>query len=252
MEGNVEQVKRLLEWLEQESTKPDQLHLQPTVVSYNCLIHALAKCQTPESAREAQTLLERMESGISNGFTLRNGSDKVRRNVGPNFVTYTSVIKAWAYSTHPSPAEPAFEVFQKLVRAYDQTMNNEFKPDIFPYIAVLQACAKEHENKPRALDIARQVFEMLRQSIPPNELAFCSIMYVGNQLLSSDMEEWKRFVQPFFFQCCQAGYVSRGVLAIIRRGSENFSSSIEPIVGITNTNSLPREWSRNVPKNNRP
>jgi hypothetical protein len=239
--GNAIEAKELLEWLD-ISAAQDQPELLPDVVSYNSVIHALAKSKSREAAVQAGDLLARMEElAIS------------RPNMRPTNVTYTSVVNAWFHSTDPSPASHAYAMFQKLLAAHQaDPENRDLKPDIFIFVAVLQACAKEQEKRSAALEMASNVFDKLIHysgSVRPSELVFVSMMEACNNLAYTE-KEWIKLVQPVFERCCRAGCVSRRVLGVVRRKIS--PETLQQIVGMVDTNSLPPQWSRSIPKQHRP
>lgn len=239
--GNATEARELLEWLE-TSAAQDQPELLPDVVSYNSVIHALAKSKSREAAVRAEDLLARMEElAIS------------RPNVRPTNVTYTSVVNAWFHSKDPSPASHTYVMFQKLLAAHQaDPENRDLKPDIFIFVAVLQACAKEQENQSAALEMASNVFDQLihhSPSVRPSELVFVSMMEACNNLAYTE-KEWIKLVQPVFERCCRAGCVSRRVLGVVRRKIS--PETLQQIVGMVDTNTLPPQWSRSIPKQHRP
>jgi hypothetical protein len=233
--GDAKAASDLLEWLE------DQPEILPDVVSYNCVLHAFAKKGSLEAAVQAEDLLERME---------RLATSKGRTNVKPNTVTYTSVINAWSNSNDPSPAQKAANTFQRMLALY-QAGDEFLRPDVIVIVAVIQACARENHEKKQALKMALGAFDQIFQFefVRPNELAFVTVIEACNNLSSSE-EEWVRLVQSVFERCRQAGCVSKRVLSALRRKVSNYT--LELVVGTSNTNSLPRDWSRNVPKRYRP
>jgi hypothetical protein len=239
--GNASEARELLEWLE-TSAAQDQADLFPDVVSYNSVIHALAKSKSREAAVQAEDLLARMEK-------LAISRPKVR----PTNVTYTSVVNAWFHSKDQSPASRAYAIFQKLVAAHEaDPENRDLKPDIFIFVAVLQACAKEQENQSAALEMASNVFDQLihySPSVRPSELVFVSMIEACNNLAYTE-REWIKLVQPVFERCCRAGCVSRRVLGIVRRKVS--PETLQQMVGAVDTNSLPPQWSRSIPKQHHP
>jgi hypothetical protein len=239
--GNATEALALLEWLETLAGQ-DQPELLPDVVSYNSVIHALAKSKSREAAVQAEDLLARMEE-LAVSYP----------NVRPTNVTYTSVVNAWFHSSDPSPASHAYAMFQKLLAAHQaDPENRDLKPDLFIFVAVLQACAKEQEKQSAALEMASNVFDQLihhSPSVRPNELVFVSMMEACNHLAYTE-KEWIELVQPVFERCCRAGCVSRRVLGVVRRKIS--SETLQQILGTVDTNSLPPQWSRSIPRRHRP
>ena len=239
--GNATEARELLEWLE-TSAAQDKPELLPDVVSYNSVIHALAKSKSREAAVQAENLLARMEElAIS------------RPNMSPTNVTYTSVVNAWFHCKDPSPASHAYGMFQKLLAVHQaDPENRDLKPDIFIFVAVLQACAKEQENQSAALEMASNVFDQLIHHSPtvrPSELVFVSMLEACNNLADTE-KVWIKLVQPVFERCCRAGCVSRRVLGVVRRKIS--PETLQQIIGTVDTNSLPPQWSRSIPKQHRP
>ena len=232
-DGDASAALELVEWLENVSA------FEPDVVSYNSVINALAKSQSREAALQAERLLSKMEDLASCG----------RLNVLPTSVTYTSVVNAWANSKDPSPAEPSYRIY-KIAKNSQHTYKGS-KPDIVFFVSLIQTFAKEQENRPAALAMAKEVFEEITtcKRIAPNEATFTAMINACNKL-APDREEWLNLVTSITKQCQSCGYLSRRVLTALRGGTS--ADSLQQILGCTSTSQLPEKWSRGVPRQHRP
>jgi pentatricopeptide repeat protein len=233
-DANVGTALELLEWLEHSS------ELEPDAVSYNSVLNALAKSQSWEAALQAEGLLEKMEDLAKCG----------RPNVQPTSVTYTSVVNAWSNSKGPSPSQPAYRIYQRFMRSSQQIEKGP-RPDIVFFVSLIQAFAKEQEKKPEALTMAREIFEEITACtiVMPNEVAFVAMIDACNRL-SSGREEWLNLVTYAIKKCQESGFLSRRVLATLRRGATK--ETLLQILGSSNTTQLPKGWSRRVPKQHQP
>jgi hypothetical protein len=227
-EGNAKSAGELLEWLEEDS------HLEPDAVSYNSVLNALAKSNDNESAIQAETMLEKMEDMAKQG----------RTKVQPTSISYTSVVNAWANSNDPSP-------FQAVYRVHERMRNNEnnLRPDIRFFVGVIRALAKEQEQRQDALKMVLALFDEITSSNLEDEFVFVAMFDACNQL-ALDREEWLDLVSSMLRKCQESGFLSRRVLATLRRRANN--QNVERVLGSHTTTDLPKSWSRKISRIHRP
>lgn len=121
---------------------------QPDVVSYNSVLHALARSG---NWRQAESILRQMEQ---------------MDGVMPTVVSYASAIDAHAKSRRRGSANHADELLQKLEGLYQEALSRgdddkaeQLKPNMHVYSTVMNAYAKSYDCKPIA---ANRVEKLLR------------------------------------------------------------------------------------------
>lgn len=212
----------------------------PDGTTYHTTIYALSKSSRQGSAEEAEQLLNKMNDLYNQG----------RTDLIPTTAAYTSVIAAWGRARQ---AENANRVLRSVVDAY-KAGDESLKPDVKMFTAAINACARSilsfTEQKRNVLRIAIQTFEEMKNTPEfdnPNAVTFRSLMKSCNQL-STDPAERSRLLKAIFQQACQDGMVSKLVLATLKEGvSRKEFAEITIFDG-----RYPHDWSRNVPRRNRP
>lgn len=156
--------KRVLQLLEEVKNSTD---LKPTSLIYSACIDCLSRCNLPYNC---ESLLEEMEEGCSNSQSslcpnIRTYTSIIRAwswssfkdisphrceaivnrlessDLKPNEKIYTALISSWAHSYSSDKATKAFQLFQKLQQLYKSSNNDQtFKPTINLYFAVIDAC----------------------------------------------------------------------------------------------------------------
>ena len=260
--GHVQDALSLLQWIEDGNTKKSDTKeittnfdflLQrsdaldgPDVVSYNCVLSALAQ---HGDTVEAERLLVRMQQ---------------QKDIEPDQVTYTSLMNAYARSSDPVKVTKA----TKLLDEFSKTT----QPDTICLVAYLQVCAGAGKNERRmAFASAVEAFERL----PPNKInhvAFSNMAKAINQLLVWDAtavtavdpnpdkvddlditwdskeglagERMKR-LQVLCIQCSEMGCLSDSVLRELQRAGCN-------VLHWLRSDFFKPEWSCVVPMHQKP
>jgi pentatricopeptide repeat protein len=213
----------------------------PDLATYNTVIYALSKSTREGSAQDAEALLNKLKTLYEQG----------RTDLKPTTETYTTVITAWGRLRH---AEKANEILRSAVDSY-KAGDESLKPDVKLYTTAINACARSKmkytAQKRNVLKIAIQLFEELKNTPEydnPNNVTYRALMKACNEL-SVDPAERSRLLKAIFQQAAQDGMVSKLVLATLKEGvkPEEFRS----IVG-ENDRMYPRNWSKRVPRRDRP
>jgi pentatricopeptide repeat protein len=247
----------------------------PDVVSYNSVLNGLAKSGAAEQAIE---LLDQMERLATDSVARNKRAPATRQsNMQPNHVTYTSVIHAIGNAKDCGVAAKAYAIYQRMLarqsRAATPDEEKRLRPDTVIVVAVIQACAREGQDKAGALRIAQQLFgnmfvpsrlQEYGEGVTPfhsNELTFVTMLDACNQLASSD-EEWEDLVHNVMERCRDSGYVSRRVLDMLRRGlrrqnltQDRYRNMEQRVLGLEGDHiktGMPRSSTRNVLPRNRP
>lgn len=212
----------------------------PDLATYNTVIHALSKSSRLGSAEEAEELLSKIKTLTNQG----------RTDLKPTPATYTSVITAWARARQP---ENSYRLLRAAIDAYTAGDEN-MKPDVKMFTAAINACARTRlkftEHKRRVLKIAIQTFEELKSTAEfgnPNDVTYRFLMKSCIEL-SVDPAEKSRLLRAIFQQACQDGMVSKLVVATLSEGVAR--DEFVAIVGCDRR--YPYEWSRKIPRRDRP
>ena len=217
------QAEQLLRELEQRSRYHP--NLTPNTVTYNTVLHALAKCG---EAHRAEQILRRMEQLFN------------KNHVQPDVITYTTVIYAYANSTLPNSAVRAEQLFFEMERKaeeedqkqrQDRTNNSQSKsnssssvtPNTRTYNMVLSAIAKRGTPE-RAHQILCHMMNKYRNGHPvkPNTTSFTIVMdawarNVGDKNNSSPKTDSTQYVEQLFHEMkqwdnCQPNIVTYNTL----------------------------------------
>jgi pentatricopeptide repeat protein len=230
--GMFEAALALVQQLEQQDDT-----LLPDVVSYNCLLNALAKSDIDTAGVQAEEILERMQ---------HLALDQ-RPSVNPTSASYTSVVQAYFKSSSPSDA---------VNRVYKQALDSGAKLDAVFFVAVLQAYAKEREQKEEAWNMAIEAFDGALRKFPgplqiSNDRMSVAMLDTCHQLVDS-RNEWYHIIAKVLDHSKGAGIVSRRLLASLRRCAGNDQRTMCRLLGHNKTQVLPRMWSREIPARHRP
>ena len=235
--------KKLLQQME-EACQSGNTAACPDGVTYNTVIYALSKSSRVGSAEEAEAMLRKMETLYREG----------RMELKPKTMTYTTVITAWGMSRQPTTAENANRILRAMIDAY-KAGDTALKPDVKAFTSAINACARTNTNDPdvmrNALKIAIQTFEEMKtpEYDNPNAVTYRALMKACCNL-SRDPAERSRLLQSIFQQCCQDGMVSKLVLSTLREGISR--DQLARLINVEGDRKQPFEWSRNVPRRDRP
>jgi pentatricopeptide repeat protein len=227
--GMGQKAMELLDWLESTS-KSGRAEFQPNIISYNCVLSALAKDRDAGSVGHAERLLERLAASDS--------------QVKPNQRSFFAVIDAIARSNYTDKGQRAHSLMKRTIDAYNQG-NQSMKPDVFTFTALIKAYGGTRgspSNKRRALALAFEAIQSLETSDfgSPNEVTFLMLLRAVDDLAANNAERVQH-LQEVFMRCAKAGYVSVQILKEVR--------------GLPSMKSVQRldpAWIRNVPKRDRP
>lgn len=237
------------------------------IPSYNSVIKAYSHVAgDKDSPYRAQELLDKLEETSAKGY-------------GPNIVTYTAVIMAWARSPLDNiKAQYALKTLKRINEKFKQTGDeNSFRPNLYTYNAVLNACATSKnipaENQEKVTKIMFAVFKALEQQAAKTKQDYPSHITYGillkgimNLMPLSDSRD--DVVRAIFEKCCRDGQVDTGVIKQLlvsasgelyqqilnscfendddgsngKRLSQNQLNDPDTVV----QDILPKNWSRNV------
>lgn len=239
--GHALMAKKLLKQME-DSFDNGNTTVRPDKVTFNTVIYALSKSSLQGSAEEAEALLERMEAMYKEG----------RAELKPTPTTYTTVINAWANSRDPRKATRARKILNTMIEGYKAGDVN-LKPDVKAFTSVISACSRidlKHADQIRsALRLAIQTFEEMKNSPEydeANSVTYLAVVKACSHL-STDPAERSRVSRSIFQRCCHEGMVSKQFLDMLKRAVPH-----EDLVALNVEGTIPYEWSRNVPRRDRP
>lgn len=217
-------VTRCVEWLR-------VMPLSPDVISYNSVLHAMARSGWPDAGDQSEAILRGMSTRSvkpnARSYTtcihawsqcgqpekalalLQEMHDLYQstndNTVRPNDVSYSTVIHAYAVSRVPHKATKAHEVFQQMIRA-------GVKPSRVTYNNLLN-CYASAGNQPNLMSLVQDLYQqMLASDEQPDQCTFGTVLKACSNLCWND--GWALMV---FQEACHRGLVSRGVLQQFRR-----------------------------------
>ena len=209
-------IEQLIEHMEYLYESKENVNVKPNTISYSILANAWAR--SSNNAFRAQEILDKVERMYND-----DGRDKQLR---PNAHLYTTVINAWARSDEPYKAQKAYEIlkrFEEFSATYgsNSSYNNNEKPNVFTYNAVLNACAYtsgDEDAKTTAFQIACTTFNEIRNSkkqksksnnkIVPNHVTYGAFLSACAKLLSQQEKTDKYpLIEAVFRKCCKDGQV---------------------------------------------
>lgn len=172
----------------------------PDTVSYNGVINAYAKSPKVDGAVDAERILERMENAhrrqreareewlranAEGGDDIGDGENDNARiepqiAVKPNVRTYSTVIDAWSRRPprHGRSAARAQSVLDRLSSLYDETDDEELKPNRVSYNSAINAWAKSGIGRDGAVRAERLLDDMEREGgIVPDVVSYNAAMH---------------------------------------------------------------------------
>ncbi|KAG7371130.1 PPR: pentatricopeptide repeat domain containing protein [Nitzschia inconspicua] len=150
-EGNITKIEETL----QRMIQNDILGVSPDTVSFSTLLAAYSRVGTSDAASNADSLLHQMLELYQSGVN----------SVKPNVVSFTSVMQCHAKQGN---MESVLAWLQKLEELYEQTRDEDLKPDVAVYNTCLSAFVQARNPK-RAHEFLRSSFTL---EVPPNERSY--------------------------------------------------------------------------------
>ena len=234
----------------------DGSDVQPTVILANQIMDAWSRSGSDDSGERAERILNELEGMC---HTMKNPE------LQPTTLNYTTAINVWAKSSSKNKAIKARNLFQRMVQSYENG-NQNAKPNVFAYTAVLNACAfcsGGMMEKKEALQIATSTFQHLESFDfdSPNHITYTTFLRVCLNLIpvsdardsavSSVFQKCKKngVVTESMFQLLQYAYPNMDELERILGVGDKDNRMKEKSNGILEYNDLPMEWKlmRSVP-----
>jgi pentatricopeptide repeat protein len=243
--GEPDRALALLDRMKERSIQPD-----PT--SYDTIINAFARDETPGSADRVWEFVKQLEEEKLNG----------QSNFIATKFSYSSVLNSYARAS--GKLDGGIHIVEKAKQVYDHMIQQveEGKliggSDAFANSSFLNCCANMNGpsgEKRQALVMAINAFEELKKNPnvhgEANQYTYGTMMKVSNRL-SSDPEEKTRLMENLFVQACNRGYLSSSVFGqFLKHTSPHVSTKAILAQGGTKRE-LPSKWYRNVPEKHWP
>lgn len=151
---------------EDDASDEDDIGLNPNTRTLSLILDAWAQCEDSSgaAAARAQDTLDRMEKLYHEGH-----------DVKPNYVSFTTCIKAWSRSRDVADAaERAEAILLRLLHLYETTGDENLKPTSLSGNAVITAWARSrHPNSARR---AEAVLEKLGTFTQPDCYSYNSVI----------------------------------------------------------------------------
>jgi pentatricopeptide repeat protein len=224
------------------------------IVVYNNVIHAWSRSSDPNASKNAEAILNRLESG-SNGLKLPK----------PDIISYRLTLNALEHTKDPVKADRAKSVLDRFMvslRTQNQplsTANNQIKESIqSSYNSVLSACAYTPSNageqaRSNAARILVEAFRDINHSVDitlgPNQESFAMFLQGCTHLFQPDSSERLLLIRSALQECCEKGLLNAKIWDKFCSVSsaedvQTFISAMGMCDG-SRFEDLPPEWSRN-------
>ncbi|KAL7517793.1 hypothetical protein ACHAWX_002683 [Stephanocyclus meneghinianus] len=141
VQGCLHEMEKVLTRAEEQyiSTKDDSI--KPSVDWYNHVLGSWARSDLKDAPNRTRQILSGME--VFAGCQDANGDDDFRACwASPDSISYNSVLFCLARDASETRAKEALQLFQMLKTRYEQTKNEEIRPDEVTYGTVLHALAQ--------------------------------------------------------------------------------------------------------------
>ena len=222
-----------------EKRHVDDKSVRPNAYSYSSVMEMIAN--SPKRgliAIQAQQLLSRMIKMV----------DSIEFNNVSYTIVFNNAIKAIEKSSEKNKATKAKNILT-LMKTLNESGKLKAPPTVRTYNAIIRCCAfssRSKDEKKAAFDIALEAFMELRKdkSIQMDSYTYPSIFKACQLLLGTDEKDYEA-VKLLFYFCCEDGLLD----GLIINNLKNYlpPKVLQSIVGKTNFDSLPKEWSRNSP-----
>lgn len=216
--------------------------MEPDSVCYDRIIEAYTRLgKEADCAGKAQEIFALMEQ---------------RRRIGavvPTERIYTSFIRALTKGRVDGLHRKAELVLRRMKTSYEEG-NQQVRPTIFAYNAVLNACAEsshvEGANNTEAFQTSVRIFTELRREADPDHVTFGTMLRCSDLLPPSEPRD--RFISATFRLCCDRGFVNAVALRDLRRAaSDGLWTSLTGLDPVNEEQALklaverlPRDWRR--------
>jgi hypothetical protein len=213
------QLLQKLEKVQKSQGGGDKNEASIYVSAHNSVIKAWSHISGDKfSPYKAQKLLESLEKHYDSTGEIR---------YGPNIVTYTAAIMAWARSPlNNIKAECALKILKRMTDKYKETGDTDsFRPNLYTYNAVLNACATSKNllsaDQDKVTKIMFAVFKALEihcaktKQDYPSHITY-SLLLKGVLNLMPLSESRDDIAHAVFKKCCRDGQVDVGVMRQLR------------------------------------
>jgi pentatricopeptide repeat protein len=140
----------------------ENLPLAPDRISYNAVLHAIARSGWKDAGERAEGILnDDMMQFMANSTTTT-----------PNARSYTTCMDAWGQSGRP---EKARALLKELDKMYKATGDESLKPNEFSYSTVIHAYAISKDSD-KAVAAYAVLNDMIAAGIQPNRVTYNSML----------------------------------------------------------------------------
>ena len=220
------------------------------------MINSWAKTWDPRAPGKAEELLTRMEDMYAEDVAAGRGDTSP---VKPSIRTYTAAMGAWTRSKDNSKPQRALKILKKVSDMYKKSGDEGIKPTLFTYNIAIDACARsggDPEQSAQALKIAFAVNKaIIASKLEPNHITYSTLLKAAGKLLPAG-DQRNEICKAVFAKCLQKGYVDTNVLKALEQASDR--DLYYDLIGVAADRNghvhfdlIPKEWSKNIPENNR-
>jgi pentatricopeptide repeat protein len=241
----------------------EYMPMTPDTISYNTVLHAVARSGWSDTGERAEGLLRSMsEQGVAvnarsyttcmDAWSQSGCPDRAHAllvemeelyeqtrdpQLLPNCISYSTVIHAYANSKERDKAMHAHAIFQGMLA-------KGIKPNSVTYNNVLNcfATSKHHQPELQLIDMVEKLYYQVVAEDLPDHYTFGTVLKACCNLFWEDVE----FAPAVFREACERGHVSSGVLWQLRQAVP--VDTYRELVGNDQIawTELPRKWTRNV------
>ena len=242
---------------------------KPDIVTYNAVLHVLSRSKRSDSHDVALALLQEMHLHrdtapstityniimliIANRFGCA-GAERIEGmlkdledsdDLQPNKQSYTTAITMWARSQSPEKVQKSRSIFDRMKFAY-RSGNENCKPDIMVYNAMLNCCCFPIGGREEASSVAMETFSDIRESgyALSDSVTYAFMLKALGRNLQTGYERDAKLRQVFD-AACDDGLVDGKVLEQLTIASTHLFRNILAENG-GNVNTCPKSWSRNT------
>jgi len=194
---SADEAERILKFLKEKSMEPSREELQPDVLTFTNVLHAIALSEAEDGFQRAYTILQEMEEGDM--------------DVRPNVYTYNVIINAVAKSKILGKAKISIQLLRRMkevsIVPITITLNN-----------ILNACAysdRGYENRREILDIALVILKEAQNTCGANYITYGTALRVIRFFADDYMERWQ-LIRRVFRECLRDGQFSPSIMKHVR------------------------------------
>jgi hypothetical protein len=235
---------------------------EPSIRTYQSLIAVWSRSKIAGSPQRAELVLEKLD-----------GLSRDNPSLQPNAHCFAAAIHAWAYSMELNKARRAYNILTHMRNRYENQQqqqsnsggagkrsrhnrNDDCKPNVVVYTAVVNACANPVDEAERAatFEIAQLAFDELNYNPKygtPNFLTYTAFLKVCATCLEPG-DERDGIVRSVFAQCRDAGQVGDVVMEKLQQAASPALFE-ELTAGLQQREDgswiLPRAWTRKMSSN---